>query len=870
MARIGSRSTGGVVRIAVMTGGTGYTSPPIVEVSGGGGTGAAAQARMDGGVVKSIAIVNAGTGYTAAPLVEITGGGGTGAAAVASAYIGPLRPMSFFKGRYNDMYGVDGMGRGIRWDGAASSVQPIGIERPAIGPAITASSSGSAGRVTAVQIVNAGAGYNNVPSVVFAGGTPSTPATAVASIANGRVTGITVNDPGVGYQETPTVSLSGGIGSGVKFDVGVLGRVYGIDITNVGSGYTSNATTAPTLVFSSAQGLTGAVVALSVNDRGQISGGQVISAGTGATTSGVTASVTGGGGADAAVGVRMAYQVASLTASSTGSGYYTPPVITFRPSKTDSLGSGAAATAVVADGSVTGATVYAGGEYYDIPTAVVLDTVAKAQATVSQAMSGKYKCCFRYLDDTPESRNGPNPSSISELVEVDAGDKSTALRWSFSHHNVDARVTAMELWRTTAGQSVLLYRVATIQRSDAEFTDGYDDALSDDDLKNTERDGYALMPVTLPSGQINARRFEVPPGEFAVGVMFQDRAWYAVDTTGARPNSLLYSEIDEPESVPEENELVVQENTGDPDKVVALIPLGSMLVVAQQSHLYRLTYVAQPVLDAALTLAAYRGILNSRCWDVMNGIAFIADGNGLYAFDGQSEEAVSLPVDNYWRDGIIDFSKADQFHVRADLTTKTVRFHYCQPSDAAPLRALCYCLATKAWWEELYDTPVTATCPVVLNGKRVVISGLETGSFSREGGLTDGGEPVPYSLRTGNMALATERGSRSVAVVYRPTTEDATLSLGLHYNNSDTARPNVIASNQGDGFVVESSGANATLNMKRSRSALGDANGFARARFSGKNEERSVGADRHIAVAVSGVQSEDPIVVHGILIEGAE
>lgn len=872
MSEIGARTTGGLVKIAITTGGTNYTSPPTVTISGG--TGATLQAHLSGKRVESVVIVNPGSGFTGSPSVSFSGGGGTGAAATAYAYTGSLRPMSFFRGRYSDLYGVDGMGRGIRWNGTDNTVEKIGLNKPAVAPAVTASSTGAGKRVTAIQIVRPGAGYYENPTVSFSGGTPASTAVASARLLNGQVVGITVTNPGSGYQAVPSVSINGGIGTGASFGVGVLGRIDSIDVSAVGSGYTSNATTSPTVSFSTAQGLTGALATVNVNSLGRIDSVNILSAGTGATTTGVTATVSGGGGTNATLRVNMAYSVASITAVSSGSGYYAAPVVTIRAASSDTAGSGAAATASVnSAGNVTGVTVYSGGEYFAIPQALVLDTQALATATLTSTASGKYKCCIRYLDDTPESLNGPIPSSISELVEVDAGDATASFVWNFSHYGLDDRVAAMELWRTTSSQSVVLFRVATIKRTDANWATTYSDTFSDSELRDTSREGYALMPVTLPSGQINARRFEVPPGEFAVATMFQDRAWYAVDVTGERPNSLLYSEVDEPESVPPENELVVQENTGSPDKIVALIPVGSDLLVVQTAHIYKLSYVAQPVLDASISLVGYRGILNSRCWDVMGGVAFIADGSGVYAFDGQREESLSLPIDNYWRDSIIDFSKSDKFHVRCDSTNMSVRFFYCKSDDTETVRALCYCVATKAWWEEEYPVAVTASCSVVMSGKKIPLAALANGSFTKAGGTTDSGTGVPYQFRSGNVTLVDE-GSRGIGFVYKPTDTDSPLRLSLHYNNSDSPRANAVASDRGDGFTTTLGSTAAELNMKKTRSALGDATGFAKAYYSGRVDDRSSGADRHLAIAFAGTQSGttsgDAVTIHGVLIEGAK
>jgi hypothetical protein len=55
----------------VTYGGSGYSSPPNVTVSGGGGSGATATASLTGGVVTSITPGSAGTGYTSTPTVSI-------------------------------------------------------------------------------------------------------------------------------------------------------------------------------------------------------------------------------------------------------------------------------------------------------------------------------------------------------------------------------------------------------------------------------------------------------------------------------------------------------------------------------------------------------------------------------------------------------------------------------------------------------------------------------------------------------------------------------------------------------------------------------------------------------------------------------
>lgn len=137
-----------VSSVTVPDGGSGYTSPPTVSFTGGGGTGAAATAVLSGNSVASITVTNQGTGYTSAPTVTLTGGGGTGATAVAL------------------IRGID-----------------------------------------AVTITDPGLGYQTPPAVTFSGGGGSG-ATATSTVDGNEVSSITVTNGGTGYTSAPTVTIA--------------------------------------------------------------------------------------------------------------------------------------------------------------------------------------------------------------------------------------------------------------------------------------------------------------------------------------------------------------------------------------------------------------------------------------------------------------------------------------------------------------------------------------------------------------------------------------------------------------------------------------------------------------------------------------
>ena len=99
--------------------------------------------------VQHIDLVNPGAGYTISPLVEITGGGGTGAA--ATAYIG------------NNVVGVVTItagGAGFTTTPTVTISGPTGVGTTATAHAVLS----AAGTITAINLTNAGSGYTSAVS----------------------------------------------------------------------------------------------------------------------------------------------------------------------------------------------------------------------------------------------------------------------------------------------------------------------------------------------------------------------------------------------------------------------------------------------------------------------------------------------------------------------------------------------------------------------------------------------------------------------------------------------------------------------------------------------------------------------------------
>jgi hypothetical protein len=444
------------------------------------------------------------------------------------------------------------------------------------------------------------------------------------------------------------------------------------------------------------------------------------------------------------------FSVKQINITSGGSGYVVSPYIEIRSSS----GFGAYATAAVSGGAISSVSLSSGGGGYKLPPEVrAVSGEAEAFAVARPHLRGKYQCYYRYVDNTSESMGGPIPSNLSPVLEVDAGDGSASMTWTvpnLSTTTQPSRPLNVELWRSTSNQAQTLYRVATIYTGleliappgsggSLPFTDD----LTDEELRNPDRSGYAAMPIVLPNGDVNAMRFTPPPNNKAVVVRYQDRFWYGVDTGGDEPNTLYFSEVDEPESVPDVNQFVLQQNSQDSDAITALVPFGSMLLIMQSRHLYSLTFAKQPLRDADVSPMASRGCMGQRCWDTYEGACYIMDRSGLYSFSASGGvKDLSAPIGDIFRTRI-DFANTKWNFVLADPDTKVVRAFVSfvgDNSDGYPTRALCFSTATNTWWIERYPQRISG-------GKRArIANGDYKCVYSAESGLC--------MLDTGSVDLA--------------------------------------------------------------------------------------------------------------------
>ena len=204
---------GSVSEITVTSGGSGYKSSPLVSIVGGGGSGAAATAIITKGVVSRILINSGGTGYTSQPQITIVGGGGTGANATASVR-GPIQAVTVGSG-------------GQSYTSTPSVTLSSGSG--AVAQAIV-----NNGRIISIAIISAGSGYTTAPEITIQG--QGFGAVARATIDTdgenaGRVTSITIVNRGISYTQGTTLINLNSVGQGATFNANVFQWTYNLQKT---------------------------------------------------------------------------------------------------------------------------------------------------------------------------------------------------------------------------------------------------------------------------------------------------------------------------------------------------------------------------------------------------------------------------------------------------------------------------------------------------------------------------------------------------------------------------------------------------------------------------------------------------------------
>ena len=306
--------------------GSGYdvANPPTVTLVGGGGFGATATANLDTVVFQNITITNGGSGYSGIALVSFVDDGGTGSGATGTVQLAG-----------GQVVGITVTNRGTGYTGPITvNIFGNGMNAAAVATTDTI--------VSSITVTNGGNGYTSNPTVFISG--PGAGAQALAFVSSGAgarafanmsgstVASVTVTDGGRDYDwyNPPRIAF---IGGGAIVDAVANGVLDGgvFDIIPTGGGFT-----APTVTFTGGGATTNATATVT----GSVTAIQIIGRGAGVNANppgnysdvvGVDITFTGGGGSGAKA---VAYlddegRIASIAIRSGGSGYTSPPTISF-------------------------------------------------------------------------------------------------------------------------------------------------------------------------------------------------------------------------------------------------------------------------------------------------------------------------------------------------------------------------------------------------------------------------------------------------------------------------------------------------------------------------------------------------------------
>lgn len=244
-----------VADVSLIDGGSGYSSDPDVELTGGSGSGAIITATVSGGVITGFTVTNPGSGYslTNPPTVfidDVTGSGASATVVFRSLPDGinpPVTTPQFagFTGNsggsaaiadnevISARYPTNGSGLVLQRS-AVGGTFAVGVPRYLLGDVITPPTTQIDG------ITQAGANYWRAQPVAVGEAFAQTATNSTDTPIPLELKSVAVTKGGSDYSSVPTVSITGGGGTGATATAVVIqGVVTAINLTNAGSGYTS-------------------------------------------------------------------------------------------------------------------------------------------------------------------------------------------------------------------------------------------------------------------------------------------------------------------------------------------------------------------------------------------------------------------------------------------------------------------------------------------------------------------------------------------------------------------------------------------------------------------------------------------------------
>ena len=370
-------TNGRVTDISIDNVGLGYALAPTVTVTEG--TGAAATVtslatNSSNGGVQSVSVVNSGNGFVSAPNVVFVASGNALDSTNVANFLASLADAPTATANLN----TNGTVESVTVDNTGSDIgsTPDVFITSGFGAVAQVTAVGGGGDITGITVIANGEFYTDDPTPVAAGGVTGVDAEFDVTVTGGQVTAIAATAAGTGYAVGDQFNLIG-VGSGATATANYQGAsVEDYQITNAGTQQSDGLyyTNMPAVVFSAPEyqgpGSATATGTAVLDSEGRVIGITITDVGSGYLAVPTITFISGSGVlTDATIEPTV---ITEVDVDTPGSGYLAPPRVEIYDA--NGVGSGATAVAnISSDGRVTSIELTNAGTNYSSPAVVIVD-----------------------------------------------------------------------------------------------------------------------------------------------------------------------------------------------------------------------------------------------------------------------------------------------------------------------------------------------------------------------------------------------------------------------------------------------------------------------------------------------------------------
>ncbi len=188
-------------------------------------------------------------------------------------------------------------------------------------------------------------------------------------------------------------------------------------------------------------------------------------------------------------------------------------------------------------------------------------------------------------------------------------------------------------------------------------------------------------------------------------------ARYAIQVSDAERDLLYYSEPLMPEAFSITEALSIP---FDGEEITGLMPLNSFLYILKRNAIHKFTGQDDPAKDGTIFYVNSRGCVNNRCWQIVDGTAYLLDEKGVYSFSGGQFDTLSERIRTIFSNDNdtygIQWSSSRFFHSVHDPADGTIRWFVTMGGGYLPMHAICFNYSEGRFWVERFHRPVGGSC----------------------------------------------------------------------------------------------------------------------------------------------------------------